>query len=187
MLHDQYTYGKRVTGVSNNNNDFQYLLYKNFVPVTEGRVQSRLNRTQALNAGYRLEGRFNIMCDINNNDFTTYLNYYTLIVMSISVIHEESTKYAGSRFIAMLGAGYVPVFAPPTIGNFDYLEEIFIKYLEDNNIRYYTERQHSIISPRSAESRKRDIWASRIDICNKTGVDIEKFDIFKFMTQEVLA
>lgn len=166
-----------------------YRLFVDFQPEKgEDGEQLTLTLGAAEARGYKLDKRFFIVSRIENVG-NAYINYYYLVLQAMKIVHTEHSKYSGSRFLAMLGSGFIPVFVPPTFKDegFAQIGQAVQATLEGKNIRHYFEGQVAIDSHRQCSTPGvMDIWASRIDLCEEQGIPLHSFDIIQYIMKEVL-
>lgn len=133
---------------------------------------------------YKIDNRIRMASYKTTMDIVTYFNYYQSV---LDILISESYNYSATsvgRLMGLLDGGFVPIYMPPSFFDNDEFEKIFISKLEERGLTVYMESQYDIYG-KSLHNGKRDVWASRMEICDKEGIRYDDFNILKFL-QEVL-
>ena len=164
-----------------------YQVYTNYQnELNEEQKIRRLSASAAKMEQYQVETRFNLLVKTQGHPIESYLNYVVLLIKTTEEMIKDSNR-SSTKFMALLGSGFIPIYTPPTIGDYTEVENNIKRRLEELGVNALPDSQYAIDQNRQCRSSKFDLWVSRIELCDKLGIELNKFSLLEFLSKEVLS
>lgn len=163
-----------------------YQVFTNYQnELNEQQTIRKISLEAAKMEGYSMETRLNVLVKTQGHELTSYMNYLVLIIRISEEMMRDRNR-SSTKFMALIGSGYIPIYTPPTIGDYSQVEANIKARLDDLGVRYNPDSQYAVDQNRQCQSKKLDLWVSRIELCEKLGIGLTEFSLLKFLSQEVL-